>query len=130
MARKPQEPPQLTNYFLPAMRLCKIFKSQGVRGAHLGIHPQPLEDPPPIDRSVPEPSEIVIERYGSPSEYQRAARPAFDALWNTAGLETLHHVEIVMEKVRILAGSSPSPTLVPESFPAFRLDLREQAFPR
>src|SRR5215468_1345369 len=76
MARKPQEPPQLTNYFLPAMRLCKIFKSQGVRGAHLGIHPQPLEDPPPIDRSVPEPPEIVIERYGSPSEYQRAARPS------------------------------------------------------
>jgi len=58
---------------------------QGVRGAHLGIYPQPLDDVPPIDRAVLELPEIVIERYGTEVEYQQAARPAFDALWNTGG---------------------------------------------
>jgi hypothetical protein len=58
---------------------------QGVRGARLGVYPPPLDDPPPINRSVLELPEIVIERYGTEVEYQQATRPAFDALWNTAG---------------------------------------------
>jgi hypothetical protein len=58
---------------------------QGVRGSRLGIIPQPLDDPPSIDRDVLELPEVMIERYGTAEEYQRASRPAFDALWNTAG---------------------------------------------
>lgn len=58
---------------------------QGVRGARLGVYPAPLDAPPPINRSVLELPEIVIERYGTEVEYQQATRPAFDALWNTAG---------------------------------------------
>jgi hypothetical protein len=56
---------------------------QGVRGARLGLNA--LDAPPPIDRAVLELPEILIEQYGTDLDYQRAVRPAFDALWNTAG---------------------------------------------
>ena len=66
---------------------------QGIRGAFLGISPRPLNDVEPINRSVLELPEIVIERYGTEVEYQRAARPAFDALWNTAGFSRSQHFD-------------------------------------
>lgn len=58
---------------------------QGVRGARLGVVPQPLDDPPKLDRDVLELPEVIIERYGTDKDYHRAVRPAFDALWNTGG---------------------------------------------
>ncbi len=67
---------------------------QGVRGARLGVHPQPLEDLPVLDRDVLELPEIVIEHYGSEFDYQRAARPAFDALWNTGGFARSKHFDL------------------------------------
>ncbi len=58
---------------------------QGVRGARLGLGEDSIETPQAIDRAVLELPEIIIERYGTDLEYQQAVRPAFDALWNTAG---------------------------------------------
>jgi hypothetical protein len=58
---------------------------QGVRGASLDVTRQALDDPPKLDRDVLELPEGIIERYGSDADYQRAARPAFDALWNVGG---------------------------------------------
>jgi hypothetical protein len=66
---------------------------QGIRGARLGVWPRPLEDIPSIDRAVLELPEIVIERYGTDAEYQRAVRPAFDALWNTGGFLRSNHFD-------------------------------------
>jgi hypothetical protein len=66
---------------------------QGVRGSRLGIIPEPMDDPPSIDRDVLELPEIMIERYGTAEEYQRASRPAFDALWNAAGYPRSHYFD-------------------------------------
>ena len=67
---------------------------QGVRGAQLGLDPLRFaEDAPPIDRAVLELPEIIIERYGTEDEYQRAARPAFDALWSTGGFSRSQHYD-------------------------------------
>jgi hypothetical protein len=57
---------------------------QGVRGARLGVE-RVLDDPPALDRAVLELPEVLVERYGTGEEYQKAVRPAFDALWNSAG---------------------------------------------
>jgi hypothetical protein len=59
---------------------------QGVRGASLDVTRQALDGPPKLDRDVLELPEGIIERYGTGADYQRAARSAFDALWNTGGL--------------------------------------------
>jgi hypothetical protein len=66
---------------------------QGVRGARLGGIPQPLEDLPAVDRDVLELPEVVIEHYGTDVDYQRAARPALDALWNTGGIARSKHFD-------------------------------------
>ena len=68
---------------------------QGVRGARLGVGRAwtTYEDPPMIDRSALELPEIMIENYGTPVDYQRAARPAFDALWNTGGYAKSKHFD-------------------------------------
>jgi Putative DNA-binding domain len=66
---------------------------QGVRGARLGVVPRPIEDLPTIDRDVLELPEVVIEQYGTEADYQRAARPAFDALWNTGGFARSRHFD-------------------------------------
>jgi hypothetical protein len=58
---------------------------QGVRGARLGVKRDWFDDPPALDRAVLELPEVVVERYGTEEEYQKAVRPAFDALWNSAG---------------------------------------------
>jgi hypothetical protein len=58
---------------------------QGVRGARIGTDQSHWDDVPQIDRNVLELPEIIIEQYGSEESYQRAARPAFDALWNAGG---------------------------------------------
>jgi hypothetical protein len=68
---------------------------QGVRGARLGVGQRwtSYEDQPMIDRAVLELPEIIIESYGTPLDYQRAARPAFDALWNTGGYVQSKHFD-------------------------------------
>jgi hypothetical protein len=66
---------------------------QGVRGARLGVAPESFDDPPKIDRDVLELPECVIEQYGMAVDYQRAARPAFDALWNTGGFFRSNHFD-------------------------------------
>jgi len=66
---------------------------QGVRGARLGVSPESFDDPPKIDRDVLELPECIIEQYGADVDYQRAARPAFDALWNTGGFAHSKHFD-------------------------------------
>jgi hypothetical protein len=66
---------------------------QGVRGARLGVSSASLDDPPRLDRDVLELPECVIEQYGTELEYQRAARPAFDALWNSGGYFRSNHFD-------------------------------------
>jgi hypothetical protein len=66
---------------------------QGVRGARLGVGPRFLDERPKIDRDVLELPEVIIEQYGTPESYQRAARPAFDALWNTGGYSRSKHFD-------------------------------------
>jgi hypothetical protein len=63
-----------------------MLSLQGVRGAYLETDVNWRNNPPPpFDRTVLELPEVVIEQYGAVEEYQRAVRPAFDALWNAAG---------------------------------------------
>jgi len=66
---------------------------QGVRGARLGIGSRSFEDPPIIDRDVLELPECIIEQYGVDTDYQRASRPAFDALWNTGSFARSKHFD-------------------------------------
>jgi Putative DNA-binding domain len=88
----------LPGYFSALQRLdvqppiILMITLQGVRGARLGVGMHYV-DPPLIDRSVLELPEIIIERYGTEDEYQRAARPAFDALWNTGGFSRSQHFD-------------------------------------
>jgi hypothetical protein len=66
---------------------------QGVRGARLGIGRDTGQTRPVIDRAVLELPEILIEQYGTDVEYQRAVRPAFDALWNAGGFVQSNHFD-------------------------------------
>jgi hypothetical protein len=70
-----------------------MISLQGVRGARLGVAQNSFDDPPKIDRDVLELPECVIEQYGTEADYQRAARPAFDALWNTGGYFRSNHFD-------------------------------------
>ena len=77
---------------------------QGVRGARLGVGERwtTFEDRPIIDRAVLELPEILIESYGPSVDYQRAARPAFDALWNTGGYAQSKHSTRPVPEIRII----------------------------
>jgi hypothetical protein len=67
--------------------LVVMLTLEGVYGSVLGVGHDllPFDRPPPISQSVLELPEIVIEDYGSPEDYQKVVRPAFDALWNAGG---------------------------------------------
>jgi hypothetical protein len=73
--------------------LILMITLQGVRGARLGVAPGSFDDPPKIDRDVLELPECVVEQYGTDVDYQRAARPAFDALWNAGGFANSKHFD-------------------------------------
>jgi hypothetical protein len=74
--------------------LVLMITLQGVRGARLGLDEQSFsETPHPIDRDVLELPEIMIDRFGTELEYHDAVRPAFDALWNTAGFSRSHYFD-------------------------------------
>ncbi|MGH6790813.1 MAG: AlbA family DNA-binding domain-containing protein [Pseudolabrys sp.] len=90
---------QLPNYLAALQSLdvpppiILMITLQGVRGARLGVWPTPLDDLPTIDRDVLELPEIIIEQYGTDVDYQRTAKPAFDALWNTGGFTRSKHFD-------------------------------------
>lgn len=65
-----------------------MLSLQGIHGARLGVgNIYTVEDRSPINRTALELPEIMIEQYGTFQDYQRAVRPAFDALWNAGGFE-------------------------------------------
>ncbi len=66
---------------------------QGIRGARLGVGQSRIDEVAIIDRAVLELPEIVVEQFGTNEDYQRAARPAFDALWNTGGFHRSRHFD-------------------------------------
>ncbi len=66
--------------------LIVLFTLEGVKGAAYKVHNNVFDDPEPvIERDVVFLPECVINEYGEVAEYHRAVKPAFDALWNTAG---------------------------------------------
>src|ERR1700722_364379 len=90
---------RLPNYLSALQRLdvpppiILMITLQGVRGARLGVESDSLGENPKINRDVLELPECVIEQYGSDDDYQRAARPAFDALWNVGGYARSKHFD-------------------------------------
>jgi hypothetical protein len=90
---------RLPNYLSALQRLeisppvVVMITLQGVRGARLGVAPETFDESPSIDRDVLELPECVIEQYGTAIDYQRAVRPAFDALWNTGGFFKSNHFD-------------------------------------
>lgn len=66
--------------------LVVLFTLEGVRGSAYRVSSNPYDDPEPIiERDVVFLPECIINEYGETIEYHRAVKPAFDALWNTAG---------------------------------------------
>lgn len=72
-----------------------MISLQGVRGARLGVSREQFlsRDDRPILQDTLELPEIMIENFGQTVDYQRAARPAFDALWNSAGYIRSQHFD-------------------------------------
>ena len=63
-----------------------LFTLQGVKGAAYKVSDSIFNDPEPeIGRDIVFLPECIINEYGETIEYHRAVKPAFDALWNTAG---------------------------------------------
>lgn len=66
--------------------LVVMLSLQEIAGASLGVRTNYFDDDTVLfnspDLLLPE---IMIEDYGTDQDYQRAMRPAFDALWNSAG---------------------------------------------
>lgn len=66
--------------------LAVMISLQEVHGATLGVRNDSFDDDPELfNKSELLLPEIIIEDYGTEQDYQRAMRPAFDALWNAAG---------------------------------------------
>jgi hypothetical protein len=87
-------------FYLTALRSLEISTPvavmvtiEGVHGAFLGVsnHQFYFDQPAPISQSVLELPEVVIDDYGTPDDYQRTLRPAFDALWNAGGFPASRH---------------------------------------
>jgi hypothetical protein len=63
-----------------------MFTFEGVKGAKYAVMENPWgEDQPPLPDDVLFLPECLLEDYGTPLEYHKAVRPAFDALWNAIG---------------------------------------------
>jgi hypothetical protein len=58
---------------------------QDLKGVSLSVSSSNFKLSPAFDRRNLELPEITIDDFGTPLDYQRAMRPAFDALWNAAG---------------------------------------------
>jgi hypothetical protein len=67
--------------------LVVMITLEGVEGAicNVGLNPWPhIRTPPALERSDLFLPECLINEYGTNIDYQRAMKPAFDALWNAA----------------------------------------------
>jgi hypothetical protein len=67
--------------------LVVMITLEGVEGAicNVGLNPwEQIRTPPALERSALFLPECFINEYGADIDYQRAMRPAFDALWNAA----------------------------------------------
>jgi hypothetical protein len=64
-----------------------VITLEGASGAMYWVRQDPYGDdnPPPIEYDPLYLPECLINAYGDNIEYQKAVRPAFDALWNAAG---------------------------------------------
>ena len=66
--------------------LVVLLTLDGVLGARYAIGDHHfLDDPGTFDQAVVTLPECYIDEYGTAADYQRAMRPAFDTLWNSAG---------------------------------------------
>lgn len=66
--------------------LVTLLTLEGVMGVAYAVADDPWPDPePPLDEQIVYLPECYIEDYGSVHDYQRALRPAIDALWNASG---------------------------------------------
>lgn len=65
-----------------------LFTLQGVQGVQYRVQlPSMFDDPEPaIERDILHLPECLVNEYGPDVDYHRSVKPAFDALWNTAGL--------------------------------------------
>ncbi|MBW3618572.1 MAG: hypothetical protein KY446_12685, partial [Proteobacteria bacterium] len=69
-----------------SLPLVVMITLQNVQGATYAVHSgYPDHPPPPITRANLECHPILVDTLGSQLDYQRALRPAIDALWNVAG---------------------------------------------
>ncbi|MFC3110089.1 hypothetical protein ACFQAT_00345 [Undibacterium arcticum] len=63
-----------------------LFTLEGVKDAAYKVGKKIFNEPEPvIERDVVFLPECIINEYGEIADYHRAVKPAFDALWNTAG---------------------------------------------
>jgi hypothetical protein len=67
--------------------LTVVITIDGVYGAHLGVddRQRSLGHLDPINQETLELPAILIDDHGDCVSYERAVRPAFDALWNAGG---------------------------------------------
>lgn len=65
--------------------LVVMLSLQEIAGALLAVKSDADDSPVPFNSSELLLPEIMIEDYGTDQDYQKAVRPAFDALWNAAG---------------------------------------------
>lgn len=66
--------------------LAVLFTLEGVKGIRYEVKVNNLDDSAPsIERDILCLPDCLINEYGPDADYHRAVKPAFDALWNTAG---------------------------------------------
>jgi hypothetical protein len=66
--------------------LAVLFTLEGVKGIRYEVKVNIFDDSaPPIERDILQLPDCLINEYGPDAYYHRAVKPAFDALWNTAG---------------------------------------------
>lgn len=66
--------------------LVVLLTLEGVKGVPYKVQQNIFDDPDPeIERDLVYLPECLINEYGLDADYHRAVKPAFDALWNTAG---------------------------------------------
>jgi hypothetical protein len=67
--------------------LLGLLTIEGFRGALLAVgdRHRSYEENTPISYDVLQLPEFVIEDYGTSADYEKAIRPAFDAMWNAGG---------------------------------------------
>jgi len=63
-----------------------LFTLEGVQGVPYRVQQNTFDDPEPvIEREILYLPECLVNEYGPDADYHRSVKPAFDALWNTAG---------------------------------------------